>query len=67
MHRGLLLLLLLLATLANAAQAQPTPEETAYREVFAIAALGTPNPSLALAASFGLAYRGMVGNTAFFA
>jgi pimeloyl-ACP methyl ester carboxylesterase len=63
--RRVLLFLLLLAALRGAAHAQPTPEETAYREVFAIAALGAPNPSLSLAASFGLAYRGLVGNTAF--
>jgi hypothetical protein len=63
--RRVLLFLLLLATLRGPAHAQPMAEETAYREVFAIAALGAPNPSLSLAASFGLAYRGLVGNTAF--
>lgn len=57
--------LLLLAVLRGTAEAQPLPEETTYREVFSIAALGAPNPSRSLVASFGLAYRGMVGNTAF--
>ncbi|WP_431266765.1 alpha/beta hydrolase [Dankookia sp. P2] len=65
MRRVLLFLLLLLATLQGAARAQPAPDEAAYREVFSIAALGAPNPSLSLAAAFGLAYRGMVANTAF--
>jgi pimeloyl-ACP methyl ester carboxylesterase len=64
MRRGLLFLLLL-AALRGTVHAQPTPEEAAYREVFAIAALGAPNPSLALAATFGLAYRGALGNAAF--
>src|SRR5690349_1888916 len=59
----LLLLLLLLA--CPAALAQPVPEEAAYREVFSVAALGAPSPSLAAAASFGLAYRGMMPHAAF--
>jgi pimeloyl-ACP methyl ester carboxylesterase len=63
--RRVLLFLLFLAALPGAAQAEPSSDEAAYREVFSIAALGMPNPSLSLAASFGLAYRGMVANTAY--
>ncbi|MFC7476204.1 alpha/beta hydrolase [Dankookia sp. GCM10030260] len=64
MRRGLFFLLLL-AVLRGTAQAQPTPEESAYREVFSVTALGAPNPSLAAAAAFRLAYRGVMPNAAF--
>lgn len=61
----LLLLFLLLVVPAGAALAQPSAEEAAYREVFTVAALGTPNPSLLAGASFGLLYRGMMPHAAF--
>ncbi|MCB4823348.1 alpha/beta hydrolase [Roseicella aerolata] len=64
MHRLLALLLLLLLPLRDA-PAQSVAEETAYREVFAVAALGAPNPSLTLAATYGLLYRGMMPHAAF--
>jgi pimeloyl-ACP methyl ester carboxylesterase len=63
--RHLLALLLLLVSLPGAAGAQPASQEAAYREVFSITALGAPNPSLALAGTFGLLYRGMMPHAAF--
>lgn len=60
---ALLLSLFLLAP-PRPGLAQPAPEEAAYREVFSVAALGTPNPSLMASASFGLLYRGTVPNAA---
>ncbi|TCZ57264.1 alpha/beta hydrolase [Roseicella aquatilis] len=56
---------LLLLALLRPALAQPTPAEAAYREIFSVTALGTPAPSVAAAASFGLAYRGMMPHAAF--
>ena len=65
MRRLLLLLLPLLTLPARPVVSQPLPTETAYRGVFSVEALGTPNPSLAAAASYGLAYRGMMPHAAF--
>ncbi len=60
-----LILVLLLVGVLRQAAAQPTQDESAYREVFSVAAFGSPNPSLSAAASFVLAYRGVMPNAAF--
>lgn len=61
----LLLALLLLAAGPLPARAWSAAEEAAYRQVFAVTALGDPPPSVNAAASFGLAYRGLVPPAAF--
>ena len=46
-------------------QASGQTAEEAYRRVFSISALGTPGPSLGLAATYALVYRGLVPHAAF--
>jgi pimeloyl-ACP methyl ester carboxylesterase len=57
------LLVILLIGLARPLHAEGIEER--YRSIFSVGALGTPGPSLGLASSFTLVYRGLMGHAAF--